>query len=112
MGRAVRWSAALARLPPIGRCAHRRLAERARVRQPGDVLVLGGVVDHTEHRVRLPETRGGAPRDGFGPKKRCERGSNRALALAGHVRVAKNAHLPCLRRWRRLVGVPPVARRR
>ena len=56
---------------------------------PGDVLVLGGVVDHKEKPAVALDRAEAAAAAAAG-------WSTARLPLAGHVRLLKNAHLPCL----------------
>ena len=60
---------------------------------PGTALVLGGVVDHAEKPgMSLRRADALAARASGG----CGRFVTARLPLGGHVRLAKNAHLPCL----------------
>ena len=64
---------------------------------PGDVLVIGGVVDHTEKpECALRRAEGFAREDDPGRENAAGGVRTARLPLAGHVRLAKNAHLPCL----------------
>lgn len=63
---------------------------------PGDVLVLGGVVDHKEKPECALRRAEGFARDGLDRENAASGVRTARLPLAGHVRLAKNAHLPCL----------------
>ena len=70
--------------------------------EPGDVFVLGGVVDHSP-KPALARRRFDTLRETFYSRSARDASARDAVAfstlrlpLAGHVSLAKNAHLPCL----------------
>ena len=70
--------------------------------EPGDVFVLGGVVDHAP-KPALARRRFDTLRETFFSRSARDAAARDAVAfstlrlpLAGHVSLAKNAHLPCL----------------
>lgn len=65
--------------------------------EPGDVFVLGGVVDHAP-KPALARRRFDTLRETFFSRSARDAVafSTLRLPLAGHVSLAKNAHLPCL----------------